>query len=315
MQVLCWQVSSELKKETEENYRTNFAIGLKDREPMEIIRELTFDGMAPKIEIADIEHFFDFVEKNFLPRKLAGVGLEVGGGPATFSSILAKRSAVQKMYDVEVCRPIVELLAPRITDFILDNQSDKVVAVIGDFDHMELADSSVDFIFDFFSLHHSNDLSVTLKECHRILKPGAFAFCFDKARPDHYTRQDLDELLDVEYGDDYKKQFGLPLDQKLTRRMNGEKEYRLKDWRASFFGAGFSGFRHYYLAKIFGQNSLARFVKNLLAGLPVELQLLLNRFLPKPKFSHKFIISQENRIFSNFVNKFPKEISLMIAHK
>lgn len=313
MKILRWQVNPELKKEAEENYRTNFAVGLKDREPIEIIKELTFDGVAPKIEIADIERLFDFVETNFLPRKLLGVGLEVGGGPATFSSILAKRPAVQKMYGVEVCQPIVELLAPKTADFILGGQSDKVTAVVGDFDHMELPEGSVDFIFDFFSLHHSNDLIITLKECLRILKPGGFVFCFDKARPDHYTRQDLDELLDAEYGDDYKKQFGLPLGPKLTRRMNGEKEYRLKDWQEAFLGAGFLNFKHYYLAKTFGRNPVTRAVKDLLSSLPTPIQLLLNRFLPKPKFSHKFIIAQNNRIFSRLINKFPKEISLLIA--
>lgn len=315
MEILNWRINPELKKEAEEHYRTKFAISLKDRDPLIIIHQITFDGVAPSIEIKDIENLFDFVDKNFLKGKIKRTGVEVGSGPATFSSVLAKRDSVEKMYAVEVCQPIVEFLMPKVAKYILGERKNKVVGAVGSFDNMELLDESVDFIFDFFSLHHSNDLGITLRECQRILKPGGFVLCFDKARPDHFRREDLDELLDAEYpARDKEKLFGVPASQKFTRRMNGEKEYRLNDWIQAFKNAGLSKVEYFYLAKVVG-NRLSKFIKNLISFLPPKMQIYINSLLLQPKFSHKFILSSKNRIFSKLVNPFPKEISLLIAYK
>ena len=213
-----------------------------------------------------------------------------------------------------MCQPIVELLAPKITKYILGSNENKVIGVVGDFNSVNLPTGSVNFAFDFFSLHHSSDLSVTLKEIHRILKPGGFIFCLDKARPDYFTKEDLDELLDAEYDASSKTELlGVPSDKKFTRRMNGEKEYRLKDWQAAFRGAGFKRVEHFHLAKTVGPAPVL-FIKSALAILPPQIQVLISRFMPSPKRSHKFILDSHNRIFVKEVKKFPKEISLLIAY-
>mgnify|MGYP001573154316 CR=1 FL=1 len=310
MEILHWSIDPELKKEAEKHYRTKFAVSLKDREPLEIIREITFDGAVPNIEIKDIENLFDFVDKNFLKSRIKGTGVEVGSGPGTFSSVLAKRDLVEKMYAVEVCRPIVEFLMAKVSGYILNGKADKVVGAVGSFDEMELPDESVDFIFDFFSLHHSDDLERTLKECIRILKKGGFIFCFDKARPDYFTGKDLNELLDAEYTKKDKESFGWPADKKLTRRMNGEKEFRLIDWRRAFRNAGFPKIKNFHLAKTGNRK-----IKKVIASMPMKIQILLNRFLPARKPNHKFILSSRNKIYAEEVNPFPKEISLLIARK
>lgn len=315
MEILYWSINPELKKEAEEHYRTRFAVSLKDKEPLEMIRQITFDGVAPDIEVKDIENLFDFVERNFLKGGIKGIGLEVGAGPSTFSSVLAKRGLVERMYAVEVCEPIVEFLTPKVADYVLDGRSNKVIGVVGSFDNMELPDESVDFIFDFFSLHHSDDPGRTLKECRRILKKDGFIFCFDKARPDYFTRKDLDELLEAEYGDDFKKQMGMPLDRKFTRRMNDEKEYRLKDWLSAFKNAGFSKTKYFYLAKTISKHPGFGAIKSFLSDLPIPIQLSVNRSMPLPRFNHKFILASKNRLFVKSVNPFPKEISLLVAHK
>lgn len=315
MEILHWSIEHGLKKEAEEHYRTRFAINLKDREPLEIIRQITFDGVVPDIVVKDIESLFDFVERRFLNGKIRGVGVEVGAGPGTFSSVLAKKDSIEKMYAVELCQSIVELLTPKVAEYVIDGRSDKVVGVVGSFDNMELPNESVDFIFDFFSLHHSNNPEITLKECHRVLKRRGFIFCFDKARPDYFTKQDLNELLDSEYDEDFKRQMGMPLDRRFTRRMNDEKEYRLKDWFSAFEKAGFAQTKYFYLAKTASNNPALRAIKIFLSKLPVQIQLSLNKLLPLPKFNHKFILEPKNRIFAKPVNPFPKEISLMIAYK
>ncbi len=315
MEILHWKISPELKKETENNYRHNFSINLKDAGPMKIIHELAFDGEANDIELRDIEKLFNFTQKNFLRKKIAGIGLEVGSGPAALSSVLAKKQVVEKIYALEVCEPIVKILMPKVVYHVLGDSEEKVIGVIGDFDNLELPDSFVDFIFDFFSLHHSSNLEKTLKECGRILKPGGFVLCFDKARPDGYTKEDLDELMDTKYGAEGKKRFNVPAGQKFTRRMNGEKEYRLKDWKSAFTNSGFSAIDYFYLAKPISQSLPARVVKNFLAILPVFLQLRLNKLLPLPQFGSKFALAAQNRLFTRLIQKFPKEISLIIAYK
>ena len=313
MQIVYWNIDQELKREAEENYRTRFAVNLKDCQPLEIIRELTFDGVVPAITLTDLHRVFDYVEKYFLKKKIAGTGLEVGAGPLTFSSVLATRDNVQKVYGVEICRPIVELLAPKIISYVLGGQSEKVIGVVGSFDDLELPDQSVDFVFDFFSLHHSLDITVTLKELQRVLKPGGFVLCFDKARPDSYTQQDLEELLDKVYPESYNLQFGLPPERKITRRLNGEREYRLRDWHQAFRNAGFSIFEHHNLQQTKGKG-VSGIIKHILSLAPPSVQKIFNFFLPLPKQNHKFIVSWDNRVFVRPVDAFRKEISLMIAY-
>lgn len=310
MKILKWSINPELKKETEEHYRTKFALSLENKDPLTIIHQITFDGVAPDIEIKDLENLFEFVQRKILKEKIKGVGLEVGAGPATFSSVLAKRKPVEKIYAVEVCGPIVELLMPKVTRYILGNKENKVVGAVGSFDDIELPDESVDFIFDFFSLHHSGNLEKTFKECFRILKRNGFIFCFDKARPDYFTEEDLNELLDAEYTEKDKIIFGWPFNKRLTRRMNGEKEYRLKDWKRSFSQAGFNKIENFYLAK-----PGKRLLKNYLSLLPIKLQIKINELLPKHKYAHKFILSDQNKVFTGLISLFPKEISLLVSYK
>lgn len=315
MQIEHWPINPDEQREAEENYRTVFALRLQHQDPLSIIRELTFDGVVPNITVASIRRLFQYVEKHFLKQKLAGVGVEVGAGPLTFSSILATWPGVKKMYGIEICQPIVEELFPKVSHYVLGSQTEKVVGVVGSFDEMQLPDNSVDFIFDFFSLHHSLDINITLRECYRILKPGGFVLCFDKARPDTYSKADLDELLDATYGSDYNRHFGLSLEQKITRRMNGEREYRLQDWKQAFYKAGFAEFEDAYLTKTIGGGFFHAALKRILGLISPTLQKKVTSLLPGYTFSHKFILSDHNRIFAKQINPFRKEISLMIAYK
>lgn len=309
-----WPIPDDLRRDAEDNYRTRYALALASRSPMDIIRDLTFDAEVPQITVEGIEDLFSFIERSFLRRSFHGVGLEVGAGPVVFGSILARRPAITRVYGIEICRPIVEQLFPKVSSFLLGDRVGKVTGVVGSFDDMQLPDASVDFILDFFSLHHSLDLTTTLKECARVLKPGGFILCLDKARPDSYSSEQLDQLMDTEYKDDYKKLFGIPLEQRLTRRMNGEREYRLKDWRAAFADAGFGRVDHFNLQQTIGSFPL-RQIKTVLSYLPAKLQTLVTRFLPSPRFGHAFIHEGRDRVFCRQLNLFRKEMSVLIAYR
>ena len=312
MRILTWRMDNGFKELAEQDYRTKFALSLKDKDCLTILRALTFDGASPAVTIADIEELFDFIERKVLGKKMAGIGCEVGAGAAVFSAILAKRSDVSQMYAVEVCAPLVTELMPQVVLAIAGLHVEKVVGCIGDFNRLEIPDGSLDFIFDFFSLHHSADIGVTLLECRRVLRRGGMLIALDKARPDSMTDADHARMLNKEYDDTYKKQFGIPLTQRLSRRDNGEHEYRLKDWHIAFISGGFSRFEHFRLDNPSGGPLPLQIIKKGISFLPPRFQPFFSRFLPHG--NDVFDLSWKNRIFTSTLGHFRKEISLLVAY-
>ena len=313
MNVIHWRLSPLLEEELKGHYKSHLASTFLGSSAEEIIREFTFDNVSPKLSISDSERFLSYVEKQFLPGGFRGTGLEVGAGPGTWSALIGKGEKVERVYALEACEPIIKL-APKVTTLLLPGKENKVTGVIGDFDNMELPDESLDFIFDFFSLHHSNDINKTFRELYRVLKPGGFVLCFDKARPDYLSEKDLEALLNVEYDSEFKKKMGVSPEIKHTRRMNGEKEYRLKDWREAFLGSGFRKFEHFNVARTVSGNKLIALGKKVFSLVPPRLQTLMTRlFISFDK--REVNISSESRVYTELVNNFPKEISLMIARK
>ena len=191
MKIETWPINPALKAEADKHYRTAFALALKDRESWEIVSRLTFDSVAPNLSLAEVKQLFAWVDQKALPDGLHGVGLELGAGAGFLSAIIAERPRVEKVYAVEVVENIVRELGEKIVNYVLGSQSDKVIACIGEFDNLQLPNNSVDFIFDFYSLHHSPNLVKTIAEAARILKPGGFIFCFDKARDNKLCPVDL----------------------------------------------------------------------------------------------------------------------------
>jgi ubiquinone/menaquinone biosynthesis C-methylase UbiE len=315
MNILNWHIDNKVKNEAEEHYRTQFALSLKDESVLDIIRAITFDKVAPNIVFSDIQDLFKYVDDKFLDHALRGTGLEVGAGCGAFCSALATIPKVKKVYGVEFVESIVNTLMQKVVKETAQDQENKVIGCIGDFDNIQLPDQSVDFVFDFFSLHHSNNLQRTLKESYRVLKPGGFLLCFDKARPNSYAEQDLENLLNIKYDDHFKKQFNIPREKNLTRRMNGEHEFRLKDWKKLLSAAGFKDIKYYYLKKTLHNKFIIRFIKSFINILPIKIQLAITNFLNKINFDNKANFELQNVIYTSKINNFPKEISLIIAYK
>jgi ubiquinone/menaquinone biosynthesis C-methylase UbiE len=315
MQILNWKIEPVLKKEIDEHYRTNFALSIKNEPVISIVRKITFDGVAPNITIEDVKVFMDYVNETFLSKGIKGVGLEVGGGCGFFSALLASYQSVERIYSVEVCENIVRELMPKVTEEVAGEHKafEKVIGCVGDFDHIELPDASIDFVFDFYSLHHSSDIKKTFTEICRVLKPGGFIFCFDKTRANSLTDEGLKKLLDTEYSSETKKTMGLPPNVFHTRRMNGEKEYRLKDWQDAFLKAGFKAFRHYHVARIKDKGFFYGNIKISISLLPVSLQTRLTSLLSRGGNGNN--LEQSHKIYTPRVNNFPKEISLMVVWK
>lgn len=303
-------MSPRLKKELDEHYKTAYALSFADTAPMEIARYLTFDSLVPKVVVGDLMAVLNNLNTVFLGGKIKGVGLEVGSGPGTFVAAFANIPAVTKVYGVEACEAIVQELMVDVTAHIAGENTHKVIGAIGDFDHLELPDDSVDFAFDFFSLHHSPDLLKTLNELYRVMKPGGVLICLDKARSDNLRDSELEALLDMKYSTEAKVAMGINPNISHTRRMNGEYEYRLRDWKKYFAEAQFSKVEHYNLAKQGGMFPV-RVIKSLIAMLPPKVQTRLSGFSKKVTNN----LEPSNRIFSNIFPLYPREFSLLIVHK
>lgn len=311
MKIINWPIDLSLKEELDNHYQTRESFKAKEMPPEDIIKAYTFSYGAPNLKLEVVTKFFDYVEE-IIGQPIEGVGLEVGAGPGTHASILAKREKVQKVYAVEASGPIVNNLMPIVAPYVSGTDEAKVIGVVGDFSNLDLPAESVDFVFDFFSLHHSPNLQQTLKEIHRVLKKDGFLLCFDKARDDSLSDKDLEKLLDIEYTPEFKKKMGVSKDKIHTRRMNGENEYRRRDWLSFFEGVGFKNSRHYNVARTKSNNKLVSFGKSIFSWLPYKIQIVITNLL---NLKPTNLISPQNRIYSDLVNDYQKEISLLIAYK
>lgn len=72
---------------------------------------------------------------------------------------------------------------------------------------------------------------MTFKEISRVLKPGGNLLCFDRGQPNYISKKQIEYLLNIEYTKSYKIENGMDPNKKFTRRMNGEHEPYLKDWK------------------------------------------------------------------------------------
>lgn len=168
----------------------------------------------------------------------SGIGVELGSGCAAISVELTKiHSKIEKIYAIEIVPEIVEYAA---VPLIYMNKVEEIVKpIVGNFDVIKLEDTSIDFIVEFDSLHHSFDLNKTIMESARILKPGAKLLAIDRS---HWStsRKRRDELESTVYSEKFLADRGLDKKTHLTRAENGEHEYLLSEYLEAFRKAGFS---------------------------------------------------------------------------
>ena len=185
-----------------------------------------------------------YVEKTFdiIPRSselIFGVGVDLGGGVGCISSTLAKKESVEKIYCVEVVEDVVKLCQPIVKKEILKEKEKKVISVVGDFDNLELNDNSIDFAVSWDSMHHSTNPIKTLKECKRVLKKNGILIIVDRAHNNSTLDSEIERMLNIKYNEEFLIKNHRPKNMILTRRENGEHEYRFFEWKRFFLEAGF----------------------------------------------------------------------------
>jgi ubiquinone/menaquinone biosynthesis C-methylase UbiE len=170
-----------------------------------------------------------------------GKGIDLGGGVACISSTIAQKSSVENIICVEVTEEVVKLCQPIVKAEILEHDQHKVISCIGDFNRLELEPNSLDFAVAWGSLPHSYQLVDTLVECRRVLKPEGLLVVIERAHDNSTPEAEINRLLNIQYDEAF---FFLTRTYRdsgmiLTRRDNGEHEYRYAEWAEAFRSAGF----------------------------------------------------------------------------
>ena len=179
---------------------------------------------------------------NIIPKSsglIHGVGIDLGGGVGCISSTLARRDLVDKIYCVELVEDAVKLCHKIVKQEILKNEEHKVVSVVGDYDNLELEDNSIDFAVSWDSMHHSTDPVKTFKECKRVLKKNGAFIIVDRAHNNSTSNSEIERMLNITYDEKFLTKYYRPKDTILTRRQNGEHEYRFFEWKKFFEESGF----------------------------------------------------------------------------
>ncbi len=181
---------------------------------------------------------FRFLKHLGWPRNPHSIAVDMGSGTGVGATILSCLPFIRKVYAVEFSELFVDRIMP-LTFERFGAAQDKIVRVVGDFNRLRLPDASVDIILDIDSFHHSENLIATLDECRRVLKPHGVVIAIDRGWPDHYTQDQLEAMLDVELNANLKRKYGIPPDQRFTRRDFGEHEYTWRQWEQFFAASGF----------------------------------------------------------------------------
>ncbi len=150
--------------------------------------------------------------------------LEVGAGACWLSAEISRLDAVEHLHAVDFSQMLLECVAPAIIAHV-GGRGDKITRVVGDFNDLEFANGTFDFVTCDAALHHANDLPWLLRELRRVLKPGGRLIAIREP-----MLSDLAPLANWQ-----RRRFG------LEERGFGvtERIYSMTEWRRAFEDAGF----------------------------------------------------------------------------
>ncbi|MEA2008462.1 MAG: class I SAM-dependent methyltransferase [Chloroflexota bacterium] len=235
--VVYWRMSklaNQVAKQAMDNRGNNEILAVEEGEDI-----LEVHGQA----IRDYQEFsrlirgaFLFLKKSGCPT--SGTAIDMGSGTGAGAAILSKYHFFKKIYAVEFSEMFVQKIMPVVFNK-LEADIPKIIRVVGDFNKLKVEDGTIDTILDIDSFHHAEDLDVTLQECSRVLRSQGVIIAVDRAWPDHFSKEELEAMLDRELPDNLKKKYGIPVSQSFTRRDFGEHEYPIHEWLDAFSRNGF----------------------------------------------------------------------------
>ncbi len=202
------------------------------------------------------------------------------------------------------------------TELILGNNYEPITHT-SSAESTSIPDNSIDIILEVNGFHHVPSLSKAVRESERILKTDGLFLGLDRIHENNVSDQQLNALLDAEYSSAWLKEYNY-VDQKLTRRENGEGEIRLLEWEHALINANFED-----PLLIEYVNRCKRSYKVwLISNLPEKFsKLFLDFWIKPPKWSLRLLVTmifgisigkKSNR--SKIVTaKFPKNVNSTIV--
>jgi SAM-dependent methyltransferase len=235
-----WIDQKDIIEKTEVKNRQDAIMQSSDLTPEQMIKKWSYLDYTKAKQLIKLIHYY-------VGNKFRGKGIELGAGTGLFSSILIE-SGLQEIYALEIVPAFTTHVIPKVAEYYLNHNSNNVIPVLGSFDDIHLPNDSIDFAFEYDAFHHSNDLSITFNEIYKKLRPGGILIMVDRCHPDIITDEAIDKLLQKTYTKEFLNAHGYDENIILTRRENGEHEYRKSEWLDSIFSAGFNVkvFRTFY---------------------------------------------------------------------
>jgi ubiquinone/menaquinone biosynthesis C-methylase UbiE len=230
MEILKWKRDLEL----DYGYTTNklLVVGDTSRDVSKVIEDYTL------IDEAGVDYILQQIpnSKNIFH----GQGIDLGGGVSLISSCIMKFFNPEKIFCLEIVEEVVKTCHEKVQTFILGKKPDNIISVVGDFNHVELPDDSLDFIIFWDSLHHARDPIISLQECKRVLKNDGFVIIIDKVHNNSIPDNEIERMLNIQYDESFLERSFRSKDTVLLRKDDGEHEYRFFEWENFFKISGFN---------------------------------------------------------------------------
>lgn len=149
--------------------------------------------------------------------------LEIGAGTCWLSAELSKIPTVKLIYALDFSEKLLEKIAPIIMKK-LGAKREKIIRILADFHQLPFENNTFDFVVADAALHHALNLSLVLKELHRVLKKtGEGIMVREPVKP----FLSVSRLIKGEFGIEERK-YGVT-----------ENIYTSKQWLDYFKKAGF----------------------------------------------------------------------------
>jgi SAM-dependent methyltransferase len=234
---------SYLELTVSERFLLNSALNARDEAVLNNLKILDLDkfitstGSPPKELILDLIE--DLKLLNIIP-DIHGCGVEFGAGLAILSCGIVKNFvAIDQIFAIEGCKAYAVHGINLISNRILKKEAEKIIPCFGSFEEIPIKDNSIDFVIQIESLHHAENLIEPVREGFRLLKEGGYFLSIDRSWIDSVDDSTLENMLNHRYDKSWLLNKGFSDAKIMTRRDNGEHEYRDCEWKETFLAAGF----------------------------------------------------------------------------